>query len=415
MKVLLVNPNRYSDPPVPPIGLEYLAGSLEKGGHAAEVVDLCFSRNIYKDLDVALNSFSPDVIGVSVRNIDSVLYHTNEFFLGEIKDIVNYLKSEYGATVILGGSGISVNPKGVLEYLEADFAISGPAEDTIHECLDEIQNSPETRKIFYGRHNAGIKCIRRTDVTDYKRYFEAGGIAGFETHKGCSSSCVYCIEANSWVSFKRVEDVIDEIKTFVKMEYNHFHICDSEFNEDLDCSIDFCNALRNEELDIKWAVYMKPSNYNKKLFRLMKATGAYLITLTVDSFKKCPQYWEDIEKIIFIAKSIGITVVVDFLTGFPYEDGDLLQWCLDLFRRLQPERVNINTYIRLYTSLQITGIVMNDEKLCGYLLGYMNDEKLIRPVFYNQVSTDELKELIDGDKLFRIAGPGKGINYREYV
>jgi len=26
MKILLINPNRYTEPPVPPLGLEYLAG-----------------------------------------------------------------------------------------------------------------------------------------------------------------------------------------------------------------------------------------------------------------------------------------------------------------------------------------------------------------------------------------------------
>jgi len=46
MKVLLINPNRYQSPPVPPLGLEYIAGSLEEKGHHAEVLDLCFSENI---------------------------------------------------------------------------------------------------------------------------------------------------------------------------------------------------------------------------------------------------------------------------------------------------------------------------------------------------------------------------------
>ena len=38
MRVLLVNPNRYIIPPVPPIGLEYLAASLEAQGHEAVIL-----------------------------------------------------------------------------------------------------------------------------------------------------------------------------------------------------------------------------------------------------------------------------------------------------------------------------------------------------------------------------------------
>jgi hypothetical protein len=51
MKVLLINPNRYQSPPVPPLGLEYIAGSLEEKGHGVELLDLCFSGNIHEEID----------------------------------------------------------------------------------------------------------------------------------------------------------------------------------------------------------------------------------------------------------------------------------------------------------------------------------------------------------------------------
>ena len=51
MKVLLINPNRYQSPPVPPLGLEYIADSLEEKGHGVELLDLCFSGNIHKEID----------------------------------------------------------------------------------------------------------------------------------------------------------------------------------------------------------------------------------------------------------------------------------------------------------------------------------------------------------------------------
>ncbi len=47
MKVLLVNPNRYKSPPVPPIGLECIAACLEEKRHEAEIIDACFSEDMY--------------------------------------------------------------------------------------------------------------------------------------------------------------------------------------------------------------------------------------------------------------------------------------------------------------------------------------------------------------------------------
>ena len=61
MNILLINPIRFKTPPVAPLGLEYIAGCLLKEGHNVEIVDLCFSGNIYKDLEMSLKRFGPDI------------------------------------------------------------------------------------------------------------------------------------------------------------------------------------------------------------------------------------------------------------------------------------------------------------------------------------------------------------------
>lgn len=411
MKILLINPNRFLFPPVPPIGLEYLSASLIKEGHDIRLLDLTFHEYTDAVIDEAISEFRPDIAGVTVRNIDSVLFHDNEFYLDSIRNIVVRLKVKHCLKVLIGGAGIMANPEGVLEYLGADYAVAGPAEDVINELLAAVSTGYEAKKIWKGFFRPYSACSRITSEIDYKKYYDAGAVAGFETHKGCSSSCVYCIEAGSPVAFKRPDDVIREIRGFVENGYSHFHLCDPEFNEDLDHAIDFCSVLRQEHMNMQWALYMKPANFNQRLFRLMKETGVNLITLTIDSFKKCPLYWSDAEKIIFNAQSNGIRIVVDFLTGFPYEDVDLLAWCLDFFRRLQPDRVNINTFIRLYKPLTITKIIEADEAFKAHILGKRADKAMILPIFYNQIDPEWLKQLVSNDWIFKIEGNEQGVNY----
>jgi anaerobic magnesium-protoporphyrin IX monomethyl ester cyclase len=411
MRVLLVNPNRYRFPPVPPIGIEHVAAAMEEAGHAAEILDLCFSDSPFKDIDAAVARFRPDIAGISVRNVDSVLFQTNEFFLDDIRGMVRHLEQKHNLRVIIGGAGVAADPEGILEHLGADCAVAGPAEGAINELLEDIGHYGSAGRIRYRRYRYDLQCPRKTGEVEYERYLSQGGIGGFETHKGCSSSCVYCIEANTRVSFKKIDDVLAEIGMLAERGCSRFHLCDSEFNEDLDYSGDFCNALRSRGPAIEWALYMKPANYNKKLFRLMKESGVSLITLTADSWKKCPLYWTDIEKIVFSARSCGLKIVVDFLCGFPYEDEDTLRFYLDLFRRIQPDSVGINPYIRLYRKLQITDIIFRDEALKKNLIGYREDSDLVRPVFYNQLSVERLGELIAGEPVFRIEGLEKGVNY----
>ncbi|MBA4371270.1 MAG: hypothetical protein C0402_00230 [Thermodesulfovibrio sp.] len=232
----------------------------------------------------------------------------------------------------------------------------------------------------------------------------AEGIAGFLTHQGCSSSCIYCSEADTRVSFRRIPDVISEISNCTAKGLRRFHLCDSEFNEDLDYSIYFLKALKEAGLRIDWALYLKPSNHNRTMFRLMQETGVSLITLTVDSWKKCPLYWGDIEKIVFSARSNGIKIIIDFLTGFPYEQEETLEFYLDLFRRLQPDSVEINTCIRLYRTLKITDIIARDPALLQHVIGNIEDPELLHPVFYSQLSAERLEEKLSKEPLFRIEG-----------
>jgi radical SAM superfamily enzyme YgiQ (UPF0313 family) len=410
MRVLLINPNRYQSPPVPPIGLEYIAASLEEKGRRARILDLCFSDNILGEMDEAATSFRPDIAGLTVRNVDSALFHTNEFFLDGIKEIVCHIKSAYGLKTIIGGAGVSANPEGIVAYLGADYAVAGPGEDAIHEILDSLAD-PDDKKIYYGLYRKGRSFPGRGSRIDYNKYVNNGGIAGFETHKGCSSSCPFCLEANSRVSFKNPADVISEIRGLVDLGFGHFHLCDSEFNESLEYSVDFCAALKKEGMEMKWAVYMKPANFSRRLFQLMKETGVYLITLSVDSWKKCDLYWTDIEKFIFGAKSSGIRVAVDFLTGFPYEtEADLRQY-LDTLRRPLPDSIGVNTYIRLFRATPITGMIMEDKDLRAKLVGNTDDPTFVRPVFYNHINTDMLLQIVDEDSIVRIEGPEKRVNY----
>ena len=83
--ILLVNPNRFKDPPVIPIGLEYIVDALEKANHHVDILDLCFSESPEEEITSILSEKSYNIVGFSIRNIDSLDYFNNEFFLKNIK------------------------------------------------------------------------------------------------------------------------------------------------------------------------------------------------------------------------------------------------------------------------------------------------------------------------------------------
>lgn len=74
MDILLVNPNRFRDPPVIPIGLEYIAQSLLEHDHRVDILDLCLSTDVNGDIAAQMTKKQYGLIGVTIRNIDSVLF-----------------------------------------------------------------------------------------------------------------------------------------------------------------------------------------------------------------------------------------------------------------------------------------------------------------------------------------------------
>ncbi|MDP2953021.1 MAG: cobalamin-dependent protein, partial [Chloroflexota bacterium] len=66
-RVLLVNSNRMQ-PPVAPIGLDYLASVLEEQGFEVELLDVCFAKDAASAIDSALSAGEPLAIGISLRN-----------------------------------------------------------------------------------------------------------------------------------------------------------------------------------------------------------------------------------------------------------------------------------------------------------------------------------------------------------
>ncbi|MFX1303674.1 MAG: B12-binding domain-containing radical SAM protein [Promethearchaeota archaeon] len=407
--ILLVNPNRFKNPPVIPIGLEYLITALEKQNHNIDILDLCFSESPEEDLAKTLNKKSYDLVGFSIRNIDSLGYFNNEFYLPSIQQLVQCVK-KCNIPVLLGGSGFSAMPHEILDYLDGDFGITGPGETIFPLFLELLQSKQLTKKIFDGwQYSPDIKLIHlRGKKFDYLKYLSLTETVGFETHKGCLGQYPYCINAGTQTLYRKIQNIIEELKHIVNQGYLHFQLCDDEFNSDLNFSIEFCKALIEAKLPLKWKLFMKPCPYNKELFRLLYETNAYSISMDVTSDRKIQELnnysYRDLKNIIDYCKEYEIELVINSLVGYPYESRESVKNMIDFFKTHRPTAITIDSYFRVYEHTDLAELIRNDTFLQRNLTKpYSEGLKFLEPVFYNQISQTVLEELISDDKLFRIA------------
>ena len=125
MRVLLVNPNRERAPePVPPVGLCQVATAAADAGHDVRVLDLCFARRPRSKLRRAMRRQRPQVVGLTVRNVDNADARAPRFYLDELKTLSDEVRAETGTSPVLGGPGLTMDPERVMRHLDARYAVA---------------------------------------------------------------------------------------------------------------------------------------------------------------------------------------------------------------------------------------------------------------------------------------------------
>ncbi len=415
MKILLINPNRYRNPPVMPIGLEYLAGAIMDAGHEVDVLDLCFSNNPSGELVNALQSLKPDITGISIRQVDTALYPGNQFFLPEILDYVRLCKN-FGTPVVLGGSGFSIMPEKILRYTGAHYGIYGPGEQALVALMDELQQGAVSNSLTI---RDGYKALRsnrqvspRAKVIDPSLYLQNEGIFGFRTQFGCNETCFFCVEAATKVSYCHPQAVAHEIKQLIERGAKQFHLCDAEFNILESHCIDVCRAIVEITGPIQWTLYMKPEPISAEMFHWLAASGATMITLSIDTLQYSPDSYNRLEPFFFLAKEYGIRVMVDLSVGYPGEPLSASARMLDFLNSLPVYSVGVNSYFRVYPRTSLYKQILAKPHLRDLLIPKFPEDDFLLPVFFCQISEQELRPLLTGLQKFRLEGFDKQTNYQ---
>src|SRR5215210_5980089 len=213
-RVLLVSTNRERQPyPVVPNGLACVASALDAAGHQVGFLDLCFVRDpIASARDAALD-FRPDIIGVSVRNIDNSDAIALRHYTPEARGVLRALRSAApGARVIAGGAAFGVAPEALFRDLGVDYAVAGDGERASVALINAL-TSGERIGALPGlvRDRTGTVVFtppgedadpdslpppalhRWIDLARYQRH---GATIPIQTKRGCVYKCVYCTYRN---------------------------------------------------------------------------------------------------------------------------------------------------------------------------------------------------------------------------
>ena len=138
-KIFFISSNLFTEPyPVYPLGMAVVASALAARGHKVRQFDLIVEDKSEDRLQKAITEFSPDYIAISIRNMDNVDSLTPEsaWSLSRDRHLVNHIRQITTAPIILGGPAFSVLPEKILDYIKADYGITGEGERLFCDLID---------------------------------------------------------------------------------------------------------------------------------------------------------------------------------------------------------------------------------------------------------------------------------------
>ncbi len=357
MRVLLVNSNQIDDrTAVLPIGLAYVAKAAEAAGHEVRVIDLCFQHETTDSLDREIEGFSPEVVGISVRNLDNANMLWPLSYVQEATHVVERVRALTEAPVILGGPAASIAPAQVARRLGGDYVVVSDGERPFVELLDCMENEispdrvPGVGAFVGGRFH--LTPVERRDFpsvrpdlgkyVDTTLYEKIGATYGVQTKRGCRNRCTYCTYGQVLegipVRMRSPQEVVDEIEEIrTKYHPKSFEFVDSVFND----PVDYCVEILEEIERRSWrstftAMGVSPKGLDVKLLKLMRRVGFRRLSVTPEaaSPRMIRNYRKgfDLEDVIHAAEAIS-SMEFDtkwfFLLGGPGETNDSLQETLD--------------------------------------------------------------------------------------
>jgi radical SAM superfamily enzyme YgiQ (UPF0313 family) len=299
-KVLLLSANRCTAPdPVFPLGLTCLNAALREAGHATHWLDVQVAGDA---LEPALAQFGPDVVGISLRNIDDVLIRKQETYFGDLTALVSRVRAARSCPVVLGGSGFSVFPKRLLELSGADFGIQGEGEAAFLALLQALETGGDLANVPGLVHRRAATTVVNPPKTGplsspflvadrparvVAHYLRTGGMLNVQTQRGCAHTCCYCtyplIEGHAHRR-RPPEEIAEDFAQLQAQGARYAFVVDSIFNSTPRHIVETCEAILRRGLALQWGCFLRPQGLTPDLMTLMRRAGLAHAEFGADSF-----------------------------------------------------------------------------------------------------------------------------------
>ncbi len=416
MKVLLVSANKFQIPyPVYPLGLDYVCEAL-RPRHQVKVIDLNVFDGI-RGLKTTIGDFEPDIIGVSLRNIDNTDTTESLGFFGDYRELIRCIRDASGAHIVLGGAGFSIFPEQAMQALGADYGIIGEGE-RLAALLDAIEQGDPVDHLSGVISKNGIRNFPdpwsgvfhpdfRADADHLGYYLKKGGMLNLQTKRGCPFRCIYCTYPHIEGRRMRLIDPANVAQTALQLEQagaRYLFISDSAFNADIRHSLAVAEQFRQVGLSIPWGAFLAPLALPPDYFTRLAGAGLTHVEFGTESLsnRMLKTYGKPFDRNqVFqshrAAVDAGLHVAHYLLLGGPDETAETLDSTLRHVEELEKTVFFFFCGIRIYPHTRLYDRALADGQIDA-------DQDLLAPVFYqtDAISSEDIIATVQARSRSRI-------------
>jgi len=398
MKVLLVSANTERTAILPlPLGPAFVAAACRRAGHEAVLLNLMFERDPVAALQKCVEEFRPEVIGISVRNVDDQNMASPKFLLTAARDVVATCRRLSGAPIVVGGPGYSMFPESALRFLQADMGIRGEGETVFPELLERLESRADPYGLpgVYLPEHLPAGRLFSTSLDDLplpepELWLPAAPESRelwipVQGKRGCPMGCSYCatkVIEGTRIRRRSPESIVQWMELVAARGFRNFCTVDNTFNIPPSYAKGYCREIIRRGLDINLWCIVYPKWVDRELAELMARAGCHEVSLGFESGSDCVLTRfhkkfraEEVRAIAAIFRDAGIRRTGFLMLGGPGETRETVEEGLAFADSLDLDALRITVGIRIYPETDLAATAVAEGVIAP-------DDDLLRPTFY---------------------------------
>lgn len=355
---------------LPPLGLAYVAASLERAGFEVRIVDNYVLNLPVDRIKQVVKQLNPKIVGITCS---STTYTECIELAKAAKEVLPSCK------VIVGGWHPSYMPETMLKHPEIDYAVIGEGEKamTLFAAqifagqIAKVESVPglayrQGGRIFtnpqeFMTHLDEVPFPARylLPLELYDRsisFLKAKPVDTVNVVRGCPYNCAYCETRRLWGTTCRTFSPPRVVAELEHMISNYgtkgVYFVGDNFTIRKKETMELCSLLKKNKVDLEWICDTRVDLVSRDLLRAMKNAGCRTIWFGVESGS--PNVLRRLNKGITLEQALqtfrlcreeGLQTSASFVLGIPGETASDMEETFKFAKKLDPDWCQFNIFI----------------------------------------------------------------------